>query len=74
MANSSTKLRPPAAAAYTGTSISWLAKLRCSGGGPRYTKISPRIVFYEKADLDAWLEERRYGSTAEYETRPRSVR
>lgn len=67
--NGSTKLRPPAAASYVGIAASTLAKLRCFGGGPRYSKISPRIVIYDRADLDTWLNERRYGSTREYDRR-----
>ena len=51
-------LRVRQAAEYTGLSKSTLDKLRCFGGGPTYLKLG-RVVVYPKADLDAWLEERR---------------
>ncbi|MES1200226.1 MAG: helix-turn-helix domain-containing protein [Pseudomonadota bacterium] len=53
------------AAGYTGLSVSTLNKLRISGGGPEYLKICRR-VFYRTADLDRWLESKRYRSTSEY--------
>lgn len=34
-----------------------LAKLACIGGGPRFRKFG-RTVLYDKADLDAWVEQR----------------
>ena len=33
---------------------STLTKKRCIGGGPRFVKVGKR-VFYQKADLDAWI-------------------
>jgi len=61
----STKLRAPEAAAYVGLSASTLAKMRLRGDGPVYAKAGPRIVIYDKADLDAWLEQRRRVSTSD---------
>ncbi|MEQ8508494.1 MAG: helix-turn-helix domain-containing protein [Rhodospirillaceae bacterium] len=61
----STKLRAPEAAAYVGLSSSTLAKMRLRGDGPMYSKAGPRIVIYDKADLDAWLNQRRRKSTSE---------
>ena len=61
----STKLRAPEAARYVGLSPSTLAKMRLRGDGPVYSKAGPRIVIYDKADLDAWLEHGRRRSTSD---------
>lgn len=61
----STKLRAPEAARYVGLSPSTLAKMRLRGDGPVYSKAGPRIVIYDKADLDRWLEEGRRRSTSD---------
>jgi len=61
----STKLRPPAAADYTGTRPQHLAKLRVYGGGPRFIKIGKKIL-YDCDDLDAWLNKNKHASTSEY--------
>jgi len=50
------------AAARVGLSVSMLNKLRCRGGGPAFYKLGA-AVFYDPADLDAWLAERRRTST-----------
>jgi predicted DNA-binding transcriptional regulator AlpA len=42
-----------------------LAKLRCTGGGPRFVKLGSRI-FYDEADVDVWIQARKRHSTAEY--------
>jgi predicted DNA-binding transcriptional regulator AlpA len=60
-----TKLRAPDAAAYLGLSRSTLAKMRLRGDGPIYSKAGPRIVIYDKLDLDAWLAAQRRRSTSE---------
>ena len=56
------------AAAYLGVSSSWLAKLRCVGGGPRYAKIGRRVT-YAESDLDAWREQYLTTSTSDAEVR-----
>jgi predicted DNA-binding transcriptional regulator AlpA len=56
------------AAAYLGVSESWLTKLRCVGGGPRYAKLGRRVV-YQDSDLDAWREQYVTTSTADIEVR-----
>lgn len=61
----STKLRAPEAARYVGLSPSTLAKMRLRGDGPVYAKAGPRIVIYDKADLDVWLAKRRRWSTSD---------
>ncbi len=60
-----TKLRAPQAASYVGLSPSTLAKMRLRGDGPIYSKAGPRVVIYEKADLDAWLDSHKRRSTSE---------
>ncbi|MDR6955216.1 putative DNA-binding transcriptional regulator AlpA [Ancylobacter sp. 3268] len=50
------------AAARLGLSISTLNKWRVYGTGPTYLKLGS-AVFYDPADLDAWLAERRRTST-----------
>lgn len=60
-----TKLRAPEAAAYVGLSASTLAKMRLRGDGPFYSKAGPRVVIYDRADLDAWLSGQRRRSTSE---------
>lgn len=54
------------AAQSLGLSISTLAKLRLSGGGPMFSKLGRRVV-YRPEDLKAWVDENLYASTSEYE-------
>jgi predicted DNA-binding transcriptional regulator AlpA len=68
LANNAVKMRSPEAAAYLRMAVSTLTKLRCRGGGPRFAKVGPRLVVYDRADLDAWLSSRMCGSTSEYAT------
>jgi predicted DNA-binding transcriptional regulator AlpA len=58
--------RPPEAATYVGLSVSTLAKQRLRGDGPKFVRLSPRAIGYLQVDLDAWLAEKRFGSTSEY--------
>ena len=52
------------AAQYLGISVSLLRKMRSRGPddplgqGPRLIKISPQLIVYEIAELDAWLDAR----------------
>jgi hypothetical protein len=39
--------------------------MRLRGNGPIYSKAGPRVVIYDKADLDAWLDGQKRRSTAE---------
>ena len=53
------KMRPDRSAEYLQTvygfgSVRTLAKLRCVGGGPAFSKAGPSIVLYTKAALDTW--------------------
>jgi hypothetical protein len=59
-------MRSAEAASYLRIAPSTLAKLRCYGGGPRFAKAGPRLVIYDRADLDAWLENRICHCTSEY--------
>ena len=51
-------LRTPQAAEYVGLSPHTLENLRSDGTGPRFFKIG-RVVVYDVADLDSWLEAQR---------------
>ena len=57
-------LSPEEAAEHIGLSGSTLAKMRCSGGGPRYLKIG-RAVRYRLSDLEEWTATKTRGSTSE---------
>jgi predicted DNA-binding transcriptional regulator AlpA len=59
-----TWLRVPAAAAHLGLGVSTLNKLRLTGGGPRFAKLTS-VVVYDLADLDRWARERKVRSTSE---------
>ncbi len=59
------KLRSPAAAEYLGLSASTLAKMRLRGDGPIYAKAGPRVVVYDRADLESWLAARKRTSTSD---------
>lgn len=50
------------ASVYTGMSVDWLAKGRCDGFGPPYSKVSDArggAVRYRRADLDKFMADRR---------------
>ena len=49
-------LTPREAAEYCRISVSWLANMRCNGGGPNFIKIGMKVS-YRRSDLDAWLSE-----------------
>ncbi len=52
------------AAARLRVSRSFLAKKRCTGGGPRFCKIGRRVL-YDIADLDAYAEQAKRRSTSD---------
>ena len=52
-------------AAYLGLAPITLAKMRTTGGGPRYLKLG-RAVRYRMADVQQWALEQRHSHTAEY--------
>ena len=45
-------------------SMRTLERMRHNGSGPRFTKIGNKVL-YREADVEAWLAERSFGSTAE---------
>jgi hypothetical protein len=47
--------------------------LRLEGRGPRYVRLARNRVVYDVADLDAWLADRKFGSTAEEESTRRAA-
>jgi len=53
------------AAERLGVSVSYLNKLRLTGGGPPYAKLGARVA-YDQADLTAWVETQKQRSTSEY--------
>jgi predicted DNA-binding transcriptional regulator AlpA len=59
------RLRTRAAADYLGVGKSTLEKWRVVGGGPRYSKIGPRIVVYDTDDLDEFAARGLRSSTSE---------
>jgi predicted DNA-binding transcriptional regulator AlpA len=53
--NDRERLRAVIAAAYLSVSRSTLAKWRMNGLGPPFHRCGPRIVYYYKDEIDAWL-------------------
>lgn len=45
------------AAEYLGVTKDTLAQMASRGIGPRFAKLSGRLVRYRRADIDAWIEE-----------------
>ena len=58
-------LRPAQAADYLGLAVSTLAKMRVTGEGPVFHKLTTRSVAYDCRELDAWLEARQRTSTSD---------
>lgn len=52
------------AARRGGFASSTFEKLRCYGGGPRYSKRGRKVVYHDD-DVDAWLRETMVNSTSE---------
>jgi predicted DNA-binding transcriptional regulator AlpA len=57
-------LHPRDAARMLNVSVSWLAKARLSGTGPRYVKIG-RSVRYPESAIREFIKSRMRGSTSE---------
>jgi hypothetical protein len=60
-------LSPKEAARELGVSEVWLAKRRQNGDGPPYEVMSPRCIKYRRSKLRAWVEQRSFTSTAQYQ-------
>ena len=58
-------LRPSEAAELIGLKTRALEAWRYRGTGPRWVKLSPRVVRYRRADLIEWAESRLRTSTSE---------
>ena len=55
MTDRSERLRAEEAAQYLRVSRSTLSKWRSRGEGPRWHRCGPRIVYYNRSEIDAWL-------------------
>jgi molybdenum cofactor biosynthesis enzyme MoaA len=64
--NCSKLLTVKEAAEIIRVSKSYLDKLRLTGAGPTFHKIGSR-VFYDIKDVNAWIGDRRFSSTSEYD-------
>jgi predicted DNA-binding transcriptional regulator AlpA len=53
-------------AEWLGVSVQWCEIGRLRKYGPKYTRLSAKIIRYRRSDVIAWLEERAHHSTAEY--------
>jgi predicted DNA-binding transcriptional regulator AlpA len=56
-------LRAPELAELLGLTMSTLAKLRCSGKGPPFYKLTNQTVGYRQDEVMEWLSKRRRVST-----------
>lgn len=48
-------LRSAQCAEFLGVSRSHLERMRADGTGPRFTKISKKVILYALADVEAWV-------------------
>lgn len=58
-------LSPEAVALRIGVQPQTLSKWRVSGYGPRFVRVSPRVIRYLESDVDHWMEKRLRVSTAD---------
>jgi predicted DNA-binding transcriptional regulator AlpA len=58
--------RTEAAAAHAGLAKSTFERYRITGEGPPFSKTG-KVVLYDLADVDAWLDARRRSSTSDAE-------
>ena len=59
-------LATKAAARHLGLHADTLRRLRREGGGPRYVRVpGTTAIRYDLHELDSWMQERSYASTAE---------
>jgi excisionase family DNA binding protein len=52
------------AASYLGLKVYTLRKWRRDGSGPEYIRCGARLIRYMQADIDGWLEQRKFNSNA----------
>ena len=55
-----------ATAQWLGVSEQWLELGRTRKYGPKFTRLSARMIRYKRSDVLAWLKTRTHSSTAEY--------
>jgi predicted DNA-binding transcriptional regulator AlpA len=53
-------------AQWLGVSVQFLEIQRGRNTGPRFVRISPRLIKYRRVDIRAWLKKRAHASTREY--------
>lgn len=58
-------LTPNQAAERLGVTTNYLAKLRLSGRGPTFERLTPRVIRYPAEELEAWCQSRRRTSTSD---------
>ncbi len=58
-------LTPREAADHLGVTTNYLAKLRLSGRGPTFERLTPRVIRYPADELEAWRLSRRRTSTSD---------
>lgn len=56
-------LTPAAAGAQLGLTAAALARLRYTGGGPAFIKLTAKAVRYQQSDLDAWIAGKKRANT-----------
>jgi hypothetical protein len=54
------------AAQWLGVSVSFLNRMRCTGGGPLFARLQSKVM-YDPADLAAWVASRKRRSTSEFD-------
>jgi len=52
---------------WLGVSPLWLVNGRSKGFGPKYVRIGPRSILYRRKDVLAFLDERTFACTSEYD-------
>lgn len=65
LSNNLELLSIPEAAKFLGVHRSFLDRRRVAGGGPRFMRLSARIIRYSTQDLIAWLERSRRANTSQ---------
>jgi predicted DNA-binding transcriptional regulator AlpA len=51
---------------WLGVSAQWLEIGRCKKYGPKFKRIGPRVIRYQRGDVLTWLRERTHARTSEY--------
>ena len=57
-------LRPAECAALIGVRVKLLSRWRIEGRGPRFSRLSRKVVVYSLSDVRSWIEACRMSSTA----------